>query len=263
MMSETKEIDVSRQHGAWSNRVGARVVVAACLAGALLLPSSAMAAGAEAECVSTWRSIGKLWDQYGDQIKRLVAQIAAGEDGDAEKIKADLDELETKSRGYKEKVGTYLGDSPLQTGPRPLSSKKRSAVTTHQRTWVSGMITRDRVSVLLDGEGGMAPRAKIAVCTVDEKGKYKLVTTRTVQKGDFNRDIKIAVPDAFGKMVSVLVSKQGGIGLNGYRYKISLGEKSSKSETAGTLARPSSTCGHGKSPRHCRNNSGTKTPAGS
>ena len=60
--------------------------------------------------------------------------------------------------------------------------------------------------------------------------------TRTVSKRDFNKKITISVPDAFNRMVSVLVTKKGGLAFDAYKYKISLGSKSSKSDTAKRLA---------------------------
>jgi hypothetical protein len=216
-----------------------QVLCVACLLGVFLVSGTGYAAGADAQCVSTWRSVGKLWDQYGEQIKTIIAKLAAGEDGDSEKMLADWEKAEEDILKNKGKVDKYLGDSPHQTGPRPLSAKKRDAVTTHQRTWISELNTRDSVTVRLDGKGGKAAYAKIAVCTVDEKGVFTLVKTRTVIKGDFSKVIEIAVPNVFGKMVSVLVSKQGGIGFNAYRYQISLGKQASKQATVAALRRKS------------------------
>lgn len=188
-----------------------------------VLTAAAPATARAGDCKSNTQIAGELWQKYGEEIKKIAAEVGAQLAGvTPEEIKAKLDRAEQAVLRAEAKASEVFKNSKWKIGPRalPPGATLDGDLKAERVFLTQGPSMVDNVKITLDGEGGGAKSdVNVTICTIDASGAYTKVHDFTFGKADYDATFERTVPAAKGKVISVHLERAN-YGLNNYKYRI-------------------------------------------
>ncbi|MEZ4450568.1 MAG: hypothetical protein R3B09_13895 [Nannocystaceae bacterium] len=196
------------------------IVLTSALTSTLALASGTAHAG---DCRSDFQIAGDLWQKYGDEIKRIAAEVGASITGaGVDEIRSKLDHAEAAIARAQAKANETFKNGKFKIGPRalPIGEALRGDLMTERVFLTPGPAVDDALKIVLRGEGGGAKSdVNVTICATDQRGQTVKVHDFTFTSGDYTKTFERTVQGAKDRVISVHLDRKKW-GVNAYKYSL-------------------------------------------